>query len=83
MRKELDLEYTERIEVIYACDEEVEEAIQNFSDYICNETLAVGLEGINSSSSAETAEREHAYGKSWKIGDKEVYLAIKPLSSRR
>lgn len=81
MRKDLDLEYTEEIGVTYACDDEVKEAIRNFSDYIRNETLAASIEEGASSGSAETTENERIYGKSWKIGDKEVYLAIKPLSS--
>ncbi len=80
MRKDLDLEYTEKIGITYACDEEVKEAIHNFSDYICDETLAVSIEEGTPSSSAEDAESGHIYEKTWKIGDKEVYLAIKPLS---
>ncbi len=84
MRKDLDLEYTEKIEIMYACDEEVKEAIQNFSDYICNETLAVSIEEGEEGtppSSAEDAKSGHIYEKRWKIGDKDVYLAIKPILS--
>jgi hypothetical protein len=69
---------------MYACDEEVKEAICNFSDYICDETLAVSVEEgtpMPSSSEVETTERGHIYEKSWKIGAKKVYLAIKPLHS--
>ncbi len=77
MRKDLDLDYTEKIGILYACDPEVTGAIHNFSEYICNETLAISIEEGTSSSSAED---EHLYEKKWKIGEKEVYLAIKPLS---
>ncbi len=84
MRKDIDLEYTAKIGITYACDEEVKEAIHNFSDYICDETLAVSMEEgtpTPSSSEEETTGSEHIYEKSWKIGDKAVYLAIKPLHS--
>ena len=84
MRKDIDLEYTAKIRITYACDEEVKEAIHNFSDYICDETLAVSMEEgtpTPSSSEEETTGSEHIYEKSWKIGDKAVYLAIKPLHS--
>jgi len=78
MRKDLDLDYTARIEILYACDPEVKEAIKHFSEYICTETLAVSLtESTPSSAAVDTG----LYGKSWKIGEKEVYLAIKPLAS--
>jgi isoleucyl-tRNA synthetase len=80
MRKDLDLEYTEKIRVMYACDAEVKEAIRNFSNYICDETLAVSIEEGTPSSSAETTESGHVYEKRWKIDDKEVHLAIKPRS---
>jgi len=79
MRKDLDLEYTKKIGITYACDDEVKEAIRNFSDYIGDETLAVSIEEGAPSNSTEVAEREHLYEKMWKIGKKEVYLAIKPL----
>ena len=80
MRKDIDLEYTAKIGITYACDEEVKDAIHNFSDYICDETLAVSIEEGTPPSSAEDAGSGHIYEKTWKIGDKEVYLAIKPLS---
>ncbi len=75
MRKDLDLEYTEKIEIMYACDEEVKEAIRNFSDYICNETLAVNI----TEGKPPSAEGEHIYGKPWKIGDKKINIWIKSL----
>ena len=82
MRKDLDLEYTEKIGIMYACDEEVKEAIHDFLDYIRDETLAASIEESTPSNSAEDAAmRAHLYEKLWNIGNKEVYLAIKPLSS--
>jgi isoleucyl-tRNA synthetase len=80
MRKDLDLEYTEKIGIRYACDDEGKEAIHNFLDYIRDETLAVSIDEGAPSNSAEDAERAHLYEKTWKIGKKEVYLAITPLS---
>jgi isoleucyl-tRNA synthetase len=78
MRKDLDLEYTEKIGITYACDDEVEKAIGNFSVYIRDETLAVSMEKGTPANSADDAR---IYEKTWKIGKKEVYLAITPLSS--
>ncbi len=74
MRKDLDLEYTAKIRVMYECDEEVKEAINRFSDYICEETLAESIE-------ESSAKGEQVYEKKWKIGEKEVYLAIECVSS--
>jgi len=83
MRKELDLEYTEKIELIYACDDEVKEAIVNFSDYICTETLAVCIEEKKNGDEAEDEDGdEEVYWKTWKIGGKVVRLAIKRITKR-
>ncbi len=71
MRKDIDLEYTAKISIMYEGDEAVKEAINNFTDYICGETLAVELkEGIPS------AKSDQIYAKNWKIDKKEVHLAI-------
>ncbi len=40
MRKQLDLQYTQHIEVYYDGDEELEQAIDKMHDYIMKETLA-------------------------------------------
>ena len=80
MRKELDLEYTEKIELVYACDEEVKEAIENFSDYICTETLAVCIDEKkerDDRDEVEDKEDGQIYWKTWKIGKKVIYIAIK------
>ncbi|MDI6811548.1 MAG: isoleucine--tRNA ligase [archaeon] len=71
MRKDRDLEYTAKIRIMYEGDEAVKEAVKKFQDYICEETLAVGIEEGSSS-----AKGEQIYEKKWKIGKKEVYLAI-------
>jgi isoleucyl-tRNA synthetase len=71
MRKDLDMEYTAKIQVMYEGDEDVKEAIRKFSDYICDETLAVTIEaGLPSS------DREQIYEKQWRIGKKDVTLGI-------
>ncbi|MEA2053024.1 MAG: isoleucine--tRNA ligase [Euryarchaeota archaeon] len=72
MRKDIDLEYTAKIRIMYEGDEEVKEAIDRFSDYICTETLAVNIEKGKPSESGD-----NSYEKDWKIGKKEVHLAIK------
>ncbi|MBN1455759.1 MAG: isoleucine--tRNA ligase [Methanomicrobia archaeon] len=76
MRKDLDLEYTERIALTYAGDAEVRDAIQHFAEYICTETLAETLE----EGTPVSSEDERVYGKTWQIGDKAVYLAIRTLA---
>ncbi|MBA7542862.1 hypothetical protein ES705_35186 [subsurface metagenome] len=59
---------------MYECDEEVKESINRFSDYICEETLAESIE-------ESSAKGEQVYDKKWKIGEKEVYLAIEKNSN--
>lgn len=72
MRKDLDLEYTAKISIMYEGDDEIKEAIDNFSDYICSETLAVTIE------EGKLSDLDNnIYEKDWKIGKKEVHLAIK------
>ena len=72
MRKDIDLEYTAKISIMYEGDEEVKEAIDRFSDYIRTETLAETIEKGKPSESGD-----NIYEKDWKIGKKEVHLAIK------
>jgi isoleucyl-tRNA synthetase len=73
MRKDLDLEYTAKIRVMYEGNEEVKEAINNFAEYIRAETLAVDIKAGMPSSSTRSAR---IYEKNWKIDKKEVHLAI-------
>ena len=82
MRKELELEYTAEIRIMYEAAEEVEEAIEKFASYICAETLAVEISRIRERESERGGERgeERIYSKNWKIAGKDVYLAIEPLN---
>nr|QNO54103.1 isoleucine--tRNA ligase [Methanosarcinales archaeon ANME-1 ERB7]QNO56585.1 isoleucine--tRNA ligase [Methanosarcinales archaeon ANME-1 ERB7]QNO56620.1 isoleucine--tRNA ligase [Methanosarcinales archaeon ANME-1 ERB7] len=75
MRKDIDLEYTAKISILYEGDEEVKEAIDRFSDYICTETLAESIE-----EGKPSAKDERIYEKDWKIGKKEVHLAINSVN---
>ncbi|NAT11058.1 isoleucine--tRNA ligase [ANME-1 cluster archaeon AG-394-G06] len=75
MRKDIDLEYTAKIRIMYEGDEEVKEAIDRFSDYICTETLAENIEKGKPSESGD-----NIYEKDWKIGKKEVHLAINSVN---
>ncbi|MFA6715315.1 MAG: isoleucine--tRNA ligase [Victivallaceae bacterium] len=43
LRKEMDFEVSDRIIVKYSLDSDFKDALVNFSDYICNEVLAVQL----------------------------------------
>ena len=43
IRKDMDFEVSDRIEVTYSLDSDFKAALVNFSDYICNEVLAVKL----------------------------------------
>ncbi len=78
MRKDIDLEYTAKISILYEGDEEVKEAIDRFSDYICTETLAECIEEGKPSESGDKV-----YEKDWKIGKKEVHLAINSVDWNR
>ncbi|RZN38290.1 MAG: isoleucine--tRNA ligase [Methanophagales archaeon ANME-1-THS] len=77
MRKDLDLEYTAKIRIWYEGDEEVREAMKKYHDYICEETLAVGIE-----EASNTSKGTQTYEKRWKIGKKEIYLAIECVPSQ-
>ncbi len=67
MRKEMDLEYAQKIETRFVGDEELVEAIEKFRDYIMQETQSVVLE-----------EGEDGYTKEWEIEGKKIKLSIKP-----
>jgi len=73
MRKDIDLEYTAKIRIRYEGDEEVKEAIKTFSNYICEETLAVD---IKEGKPADSVKGEQIYEKKWRIGNKEVLLFL-------
>jgi isoleucyl-tRNA synthetase len=76
MRKDLDLEYTAKIRIMYEGNEEVKEAVKNLSDYICEETLAIGIEEKTPSSRSRLNKGKRFYEKKWNIDKKEVYLTI-------
>jgi isoleucyl-tRNA synthetase len=44
MRKSSGLEVTDRINVTYSGDAEVKDAMEEFADYVCTETLAESLD---------------------------------------
>lgn len=46
MRKEKDLQVSDRIEISYEINSDFKSAVKNFSDYICNETLCVVLKEV-------------------------------------
>jgi isoleucyl-tRNA synthetase len=77
MRKDLDLEYTAKIRIWYEGDEAVRAAMKKYHDYICEETLAVGIDEAQSPSKGT-----QTYEKRWKIEKKEIYLAIECVPSQ-
>ena len=66
MRKELNLDYAQKISTYYTGDEEITEAIEAFREYIMRETQSMEL---------KKGEAE-GYQKVWKIEDKEVKITI-------
>ena len=44
MRKEMDLEVMDRIHISYKASAELKTALENYSDFICKETLAFKIE---------------------------------------
>lgn len=77
MRKDLDLEYTAKIRIWYEGDEAVRAAMRKYHEYICEETLAVGIDEASS-----PPKGTQTYEKRWRIGNKEVYLAIECVPSQ-
>jgi len=76
MRKDIDLEYTAKIRILYEGDEEVEEAINRFLDYVCEETLAASVE---EGMLIPESKSEGFYEKKWKIGKKEVLIGVEAV----
>jgi len=66
MRKELNLDYAQKIKTYYLGDEEIAEAIETFRDYIMKETQSLELK----------KGEAKGYHKIWKIEDKEVKIII-------
>ena len=67
MRKEMDLEYAQKIETYYQADQELKNAIDAFRDYIMEETQSVKLE----EGAAEGYEKE------WNIEGRRIKIIIK------
>ncbi len=68
MRKELNLDYAQKIKTYYQGDEEIKDAIEAFKDYIMRETQSVELkEG-----------KVEGYRKTWDIENKKVEITIIP-----
>lgn len=47
MRKDMGLDVSDRIEILFKTDTEIENAVKNFREYICNETLSVSIKQIS------------------------------------
>jgi isoleucyl-tRNA synthetase len=57
IRKEMEFEVSDRIEIYFSSTPEIAEAVEKFKDYICNETLCVVLkEGIDKKENGQEAE---------------------------
>lgn len=56
LRKELELEVSDRIRIYYSPSDAIASSIKNFSNYICNETLAVKLEENKVAENASQAD---------------------------
>ncbi len=69
MRKDLNLDYTQKITVYYEGDDFVKESVSKFDDYIKQETLAIDL---------MNEEREAAISETWKINGRTVFLSLEP-----
>jgi len=66
MRKEMDLQYAQKIRTFYIGDEELKKAIKEFRDYIMRETQSIELkEG-----------EEKGYAKEWNIEGMRIKLII-------
>ncbi|MHA1198344.1 MAG: DUF5915 domain-containing protein, partial [Candidatus Heimdallarchaeaceae archaeon] len=70
MRKELDLEYTQNIELSIESDDFGSQAIKKFEDYIKEETLAIKL---------VLGKPQDGLVKEWEFDEFEVTIGINPL----
>lgn len=67
MRKEMNLDYKDTIDIFYTGDSVVEKAIEQFSDYIKQETLADTL---------TKGPPEKGYSRKWIIEEKAILLSV-------
>lgn len=65
MRKNINLELTDRIEITYEADDEIKRALDDFEDYIKRETLATSISEASND------------GEEFKVNDLTVKIAIK------
>ncbi len=71
MRKDAGLEISDRIELAYTAVSDVASALENFTDYVKQETLALKL-------SAGTLENS-LFEQAARVGDQEVTLALRKV----
>ncbi|MFW9923678.1 MAG: isoleucine--tRNA ligase [Candidatus Thorarchaeota archaeon] len=71
MRKDADLEYTQKIELFYKGDNEVEKAMKEWNDYIKEETLTTKI---------TMGTKKEGITSEWDIDGKMIILTILPLS---
>jgi isoleucyl-tRNA synthetase len=72
MRKDADLEYTQKIKLYYKGDTDVKVAIEKWSAYIKAETLAVEI---------KTGTIKSGISADWKIDEKKIVLTIAPIKN--
>lgn len=68
MRKEMNLNYMQRIEVYIDCSEKMFQEIEENSDYIQEETLATLLK--------QGKSKTKGYQKKWKLNDEQINITI-------
>jgi isoleucyl-tRNA synthetase len=69
LRKDKGFEVTDHIELVFEKESKLEEAINQFKDYICNETLADSFKWVESIDNKEKNVLD--------IDDKKLYVSIK------
>ncbi|MFX0210598.1 MAG: DUF5915 domain-containing protein, partial [Candidatus Hodarchaeota archaeon] len=70
MRKDMDLDYAQTIEVYYEGDEFAAKAIETYEDYITQETLAIKL---------LQGRTDKGKTQFWEIDDRKITLGVLPL----
>lgn len=72
LRKEAGFDIADRIELLYEASGEVAEAVENFRDYIMQETLALALSTTLAADGLETAEVHETVP----VGDEKVTIGL-------
>ncbi|MGE5431650.1 MAG: isoleucine--tRNA ligase [Syntrophomonadaceae bacterium] len=73
MRKDMGLEVTDRINISFKSDENLEKAVLSFSDYIVSETLAGNLSSQD--------ELKDGYSQDWEVGEYKCSISIKKMEA--